>query len=74
MSVYRVTELIGTSTQSWEDAASRPSRRRAGRYATSVSPRLSRKISSWARMVDSPIERNYRSRSSMKAASRPLTR
>ena len=22
MSVYRVTELIGTSTQSWEDAAS----------------------------------------------------
>jgi len=40
-SVYKVIELVGTSTESWEKAAPRPSNARAAPCATCASPRWS---------------------------------
>ena len=73
MSVYRVTELIGTSTQSWEDAASVAVQAASGTLRASGSPRLSHRTFKSARTVLSPSERSFRSLSSTRAASRALT-
>ena len=73
MSVYRVTDLIGTSTESWEDAASVHSRRRAGRFAIFGSPRLCRRTFTSRKAARSRIGRSFASRSSTNLGSSRLT-
>ena len=46
-SLYKVIELIGTSKESWEKAASAASAAPENPCATSVSPRSSSSICNW---------------------------
>jgi flavin-binding protein dodecin len=74
MSVYRVTELIGTSTQSWEDAAPQAIKAASG---TLRDLRVAEVVAQDIQLGEDgglTYRTNCRSRSSMKAASRPLAR
>ena len=70
MSVYRVTDLIGTSTQSWEDAASAAIKAASGTLRDiRVAEVVAQDIMS-PRTAGSLIGRSFASRSSTKPRSR----